>query len=64
MRRTALYIRWKATGRMELFVNLGKLYLEYDQDQLGVSRNTLSKKDLYSGYSNEYVDVFKLPLRG
>jgi hypothetical protein len=64
MRRTALYIRWRATGRMELFVNLGKLYLEYNQDQLGVSRNTLSKKDLYSGYSNEYVDVFKLPLRG
>lgn len=64
MRRTALYIRWKATGRMELFVNLGKLYSQYDQNQLGVSRNTLSKKDLYSGYSNEYVDVFKLPLRG
>ncbi len=64
MRRTALYIRWKATGRMELFVNLGKLYSQYDQEQLGVSRNTLSKKNLYSGYSNEYVDIFKLPLRG
>jgi hypothetical protein len=64
MRRTALYIRWRATGRMELFVNLGKLYLQYDHDQLGVSRNTLSKKDLCSGYSNEYVDIFKLPLRG
>jgi hypothetical protein len=49
---------------MELFVNLGKLYSQYDQDQLGVSRNTLSKKDLYSGYSNEYIDIFKLPLRG
>lgn len=64
MRRTALYIRWKVTGRMELFVNLGKLYLKYDQEQLGVSRNTLLKKDLYSGYSNEYVDIYKLPLRG
>lgn len=64
MRRTALYIRWKATGRMELFVNLGKLYTRYNQEQLGVSRSTLAKKDLYEGYTNTFVDIFKLPLQG
>lgn len=64
MRRTALYVKWKATGRIELFVNLGKLYSRYTQEQLGVSRSTLAKKDLYDGYINVYVDIFKLPLQG
>lgn len=59
MRKTALYIKWKVTGRIELFVNLGKLYSKYEQEQLGVSRNTLLKKDLYSGYSNEYIEIYK-----
>lgn len=64
MRRTALYVRWKATGRMELFVNLGKLYSRYTQEQLGVSRSTLAKKDLFSGYTNEFMEIWKLTIQG
>jgi len=63
MRKTALYIKWKVTGRIELFVNLGKLYDVYDSEDLGVSRYTLSKKDLHSGYSNEYVEIYKMCIR-
>jgi hypothetical protein len=63
MRKTALYIKWKVTGRIELFVNLGKLYSVYNSEDLGVSRNTLSKKDLYSGYSNEYIEMYKMVIR-
>lgn len=58
--RTALYIRWRVTGRMELFVNLGKLYAKYNREDLGVSRHTLAKKDLFSGFSNEYIEIWKL----
>jgi len=56
---TVIYVKWKITGRIEIFVNLGKLYSIYSSSELGVSRHTLGKKDLYSGYSSEIVDVFK-----
>ena len=61
--RSVIYVRWHATGRFEIFVNLGKLYSAYSDSELGVSRNTLAKKDLYSGYRNAAVEVFKCPLR-
>jgi len=57
--RTVIYVRWKITGRFEIFVNLGKLYSSYDESLLGVSRNTLNKRDLYSGYSNDIIEIFK-----
>jgi hypothetical protein len=57
--RTVIYVRWKLTGRFEIFINLGKLYARYGDSELGVSRSTLSKKRLHDGYSNEIVEVFK-----
>jgi len=57
--KTVIYIRWKLTGRFELFINLGKLYSEYSETSLGVSRHTLNKKDLFSGYHNSTIEVFK-----
>ncbi len=57
--KTVIYIRWKLTGRFELFINLGKLYSSYSETELGVSRHTLNKKDLFSGYHNGTVEVFK-----
>ena len=57
--QTVICIRWKLTGRIETFTNLGKLYWRYADDQLGVSRWTLNKKDLFEGYQNEVVEVIK-----
>lgn len=57
--RTVIYVKWKLTGRFELFINLGKLYSKYNEEQLGVSRHTLNKKDLYVGYQNPTVEVVK-----
>jgi hypothetical protein len=57
--RTVIYIKWKLTGRFEIFINLGKLYKKYSDSQIGVSRYTLSKKDLYIGYNNDVVEIFK-----
>jgi hypothetical protein len=57
--KTVIYIRWKLTGRFELFINLGKLYSSYSESELGVSRHTLNKKDLFSGYHNNTIEVFK-----
>ncbi len=57
--RTVIYVRWKLTGRFEIFINLGKLYSFYSEEELGVSRHTLNKKELFDGYHNEAIEVFK-----
>jgi hypothetical protein len=57
--KTVVYVKWKLTGRFELFINLGKLYSSYDESELGVSRHTLNKKDLQSGYHNSTIEIFK-----
>ena len=56
---TVICVRWKLTGRIELFSNLGKLYCKYSDDQLAVSRHTLNKKNLYDGYQSEMIEVIK-----
>ena len=57
--KTVVYVKWKLTGRFELFINLGKLYSSHNETTLGVSRHTLNKKDLFSGYQNDTIEVFK-----
>ncbi len=57
--QTILILRWKSTGRMEVFVNLGKLYNSYNSSILGVSRYTLDRKDLLNGFNNEIVEILK-----
>jgi len=47
------------TGKVESFVNLGKLFQNYDSGQLGVSRFTLDRKDLFDGYQNDAVEITK-----
>lgn len=59
---TLICIRWKITGRIEIFSNLGKLYSQYSGDILGVSRWTLDRKNLYEGYQNEVVEIYKMHL--
>lgn len=57
--QTVIIVRWKLTDRIEPFINLGKLYNNYDQNQLGVSRSTLDRKNLFEGYQNETVEIIK-----
>lgn len=57
--QTAICVRWKLTGRMEIFVNLGKLYTNYSNEQLGVSRATLDRKNLFDLYENDTIEVLK-----
>jgi hypothetical protein len=47
------------TGRIEVFVNLGKLYSYYSNEQLGVSRATLDRKNLFDGYQNDTIEILK-----
>ena len=49
---TIICVIWKLTGRIEHFVNLGKLYTHYGNDELGISRSSLNKKDLFDCYDN------------
>lgn len=56
---TVIYLRWKLTGRIEHFVNLGKLYKYHTEEELGVSRHTLNKKDLFEGYHNDTIELLK-----
>lgn len=56
---TIICIRWKATGALEHFTNLGKLYKKYDAQKLGVSRFTLDRKDLHFGYQNTEIEIIK-----
>lgn len=57
--KTLICIRWKLSGRIEIFINLGKLFKTYSGDMLGVSRATLDRKDLYEGYQNDTVEIYK-----
>ncbi len=57
--QTAICVRWKLTGRMEVFVNLGKLYNNYSNEQLGVSRSTLDRKNLFDLYENDVIEILK-----
>ncbi len=57
---TIICIRWKLTGRIEIFNNLGKLYSSYSDGVLGVSRYTLDRKDLFEGYQNDVVEIYKM----
>lgn len=57
--RTIIYIRWKISNRFDIFTNLGKLFDEYDSDQIGISRYTLNKKDLFDGFENDKVEIKK-----
>lgn len=57
--QTVIILRWKLTGRIELFVNLGKLYSTYNGNSLGVSRYTLDRKNLFEGFQNETVEIIK-----
>lgn len=60
---TLICIRWKLTGRIEIFNNLGKLYSAYSGNTLGVSRGTLDRKDLFDGYHNNTIEIYKISLR-
>jgi hypothetical protein len=57
--QTVICVRWKLTGRIEHFVNLGKLYQYHSQSLLGVSRYTLDRKNLFDGYQNDAVEIIK-----
>lgn len=59
---TIICIRWKLTGRIEVYNNLGKLYTSYSDSILGVSRYTLDRKDLFEGYQNDVVEIYKMRL--
>jgi hypothetical protein len=61
--QTVICIRWKLTARIEIFVNLGKLFTSYSGNQLGVSRSTLDRKNLFDGYENDTIEIFKSYVR-
>ena len=56
---TIICVIWKLSGRIEHFVNLGKLYKHYSNDEIGISRSSLNKKDLFEGYDSEIIKVLK-----
>lgn len=60
---TIICVVWKLTGRIEHFVNLGKLYTFYGNDELGISRSSLNKKDLFAGYDTETIRIIKTNVR-
>lgn len=60
--KSIILVRWKVTGRLEVFTNLGKLYNRYEPENLGVSRWTLNRKKLDEGYENSIIHLIKLPL--
>jgi hypothetical protein len=60
--KTMLVVRWKITGRIMVFTNLGKLYSEYTSSILGISRSALHKKDLFEGYQNNIIEIYKFYL--
>lgn len=60
---TIICMVWKISGRIDHFVNLGKLYAQYTPDDIGVNRVKLYRTDLYEGYENNTVRIFKVKLK-
>jgi hypothetical protein len=42
---------------------LGKLYSTYSTNTLGVSRGTLDRKNLFEGYQNDAVEIYKMRIK-
>ncbi len=61
--QTVICIRWKLSGRIEIFVNLGKVFSNYSTIELGVSRGTLDRRNLFEGYENEMIEMNKSYVR-
>ena len=61
--RTIIYLKWKLSGSIEFYSTLGGLFDDYDSDQISVSRHTLNKRDLFSGYENAIVEIKKCYVR-
>ena len=57
---TLICIIWKLTGRIEIYNKLGKFYSSYSTNTLGVSRGTLDRKNLFEGYQNDTVEIYKM----
>jgi len=57
--QTVICIRWKLSGRIEVFVNLGKVFSNYSTIELGVSRGTLDRRNLFEGYENDAIEITK-----
>jgi hypothetical protein len=57
--QTVIYVKWKLTGRIEFYVNLGKLYSNHSASTLGVARVTLDRKNLFEGYQNDVIEILK-----
>ena len=57
--QTVICIRWKLSGRIEVFVNLGKVFSHYSTIELGVSRGTLDRRNLFEGYENDVIEITK-----
>ena len=60
---TIICVRWKLSGRLEHFVNLGKLYTYYTGDDLGVSRSKLNRRNLFEGFHNDTIEIVKTYVR-
>jgi hypothetical protein len=60
--KTIIYLKWKLTGRIEIFSNLGKVYDQYSITDLGVSRHTLNRKDLYDGWESDMIEIKKFTI--
>jgi hypothetical protein len=56
---TVICVRWKISGRIEHFVNLGKLFHYYSNGELGVDRTFLNRRDLFNSYENSTVQIIK-----
>jgi hypothetical protein len=50
------------SGRIEHFVNLGKLFHYYSDGELGVDRTFLGR-DLFNSYENSTVQIIKTNVR-
>lgn len=60
---TVICLRWKMSGRIEHFVNLGKLFTYYSGGDLQVNRSKLNRTNLFSGYENSTVQIFKTVIK-
>jgi hypothetical protein len=60
---TVICVRWKLSGRLEHFVNLGKLYTYYTGDDLVVSRSKLNRRNLFDGFHNDTIEIVKTYVR-
>ena len=58
--KSIIHLKWKLSGRIDIFTTLSGLFKTYNADLIGISIHSLYRVDLYKGWENDTVIIRKI----